>query len=120
MERNAYKDSVLQMKHKSDEENFDEAASQAYRSFLETKVPSEIAQLFDDPKLQTLDAMCKLFLLFYTDFATHISYSSPAVLPPRRRSQKVRCATTLHIAFDEHATGHESQHRSIHHSSKIV
>lgn len=72
-ERNAYKDSIAQMKRKGDEENFDEAAGQAYRSFIETTVPGEVARLFDDPKLQALDAMCKAFALKYV-VITHISF----------------------------------------------
>jgi amyloid beta precursor protein binding protein 1 len=77
-ERNAYKDSIVRMKRKGDEENFDEAAGQAYRSFLETTVPSEVAQLFDEPKLQTLDAMCKLPELTEFGFCdTHISEAPP-------------------------------------------
>ncbi|KAF7760205.1 hypothetical protein Agabi119p4_10881 [Agaricus bisporus var. burnettii] len=91
VERNAYKDFVLQMKHKSDEENFDEAASQAYRSFLETKVPSEIAQLFDDPKLQTLDAMSPPFFHLVAalkKFAAQPPYTLPltSMLPDMKAS----------------------------------
>lgn len=42
------------MKIKFDEENFDEAESQAYRCWTETTVPSEIASLFQDPALSSL------------------------------------------------------------------
>lgn len=42
------------MKIKSDEENFDEAESQAYRCWTETNVPSDIASLFQDPQLKAL------------------------------------------------------------------
>ena len=42
------------MKVKFDEENFDEAESQAYRCWTDTTVPSEIASLFRDPALSSL------------------------------------------------------------------
>lgn len=42
------------MKRKPDEENFDEAFAQAYRAWTETKVPSDIVELFEDPALKVL------------------------------------------------------------------
>lgn len=42
------------MKIKPDEENFDEAESQAYRSWTETKVPYDIISLFRDPALSSV------------------------------------------------------------------
>jgi NEDD8-activating enzyme E1 regulatory subunit len=42
------------MKVKSDEENFDEAESQAYRCWSETVVPSPISTLFSDPAISQL------------------------------------------------------------------
>ncbi|KAF8548622.1 hypothetical protein OG21DRAFT_1516114 [Imleria badia] len=50
-ERQEFKKRILAMKIKSDEENFDEAEAQAYRCWTETKVPSEIASLFEDPAI---------------------------------------------------------------------
>jgi amyloid beta precursor protein binding protein 1 len=59
-QRKAFKESINHMKRKIDEENFEEAEAQAYRSWTETKVPGEAAELFDDPKLQNLNASCML------------------------------------------------------------
>ncbi|KAG6863905.1 hypothetical protein C0991_002172 [Blastosporella zonata] len=53
-EKTAFKKGVLAMKVKFDEENFDEAESQAYRCWTETGVPSDIAALFQDPQLSAL------------------------------------------------------------------
>ncbi|KAF5381797.1 hypothetical protein D9615_005556 [Tricholomella constricta] len=53
-EKKAFKAGILAMKVKYDEENFDEAESQAYRCWTETSVPSEIAALFQDPQLASL------------------------------------------------------------------
>ncbi|GLB41190.1 putative regulatory subunit of the dimeric UBA3-ULA1 E1 enzyme [Lyophyllum shimeji] len=53
-EKKAFKESILAMKIKMDEENFDEAESQAYRASAVTGVPSEIAALLQDPRLGSL------------------------------------------------------------------
>ncbi|KIK26147.1 hypothetical protein PISMIDRAFT_676286, partial [Pisolithus microcarpus 441] len=50
-ERQEFKKSILALKVKLDEENFDEAEAQAYRCWTETTVPPEIASLFDDPAI---------------------------------------------------------------------
>ena len=42
------------MRKKSDEENFEEAEAQAYRVWTTTTVPSEIRELFTDPKVCSL------------------------------------------------------------------
>ncbi|KAG2033554.1 hypothetical protein BDR03DRAFT_925430 [Suillus americanus] len=52
-QRQQFKKGVLALKVKGDEENFDEAEAQAYRCWTETKVPSEITALFNDPALST-------------------------------------------------------------------
>ncbi|KAF9260639.1 hypothetical protein L218DRAFT_962225 [Marasmius fiardii PR-910] len=53
-EKKAFKASILAMKKKIDEENFDEAEALAYRCWTETTVPHEIAPLFNEPKLSSL------------------------------------------------------------------
>ncbi|KAG6819265.1 hypothetical protein H0H93_013580 [Arthromyces matolae] len=53
-EKTAFKNAILAMKNKIDEENFDEAESQAYRCWTETTVPSDISSLFQDPQLSAL------------------------------------------------------------------
>lgn len=50
-ERQEFKKSILALKVKPDEENFDEAEAQAYRCWTETTVPPGIASLFDDPAI---------------------------------------------------------------------
>lgn len=76
------------MKLKIDEENFEEAEAQAYRSWTETKVPSEVAELFDDPKLEMLNASCMPYdfygiLHILTHSQLHLSSIS---WPPSRSS----------------------------------
>ncbi|CAE6382902.1 unnamed protein product [Rhizoctonia solani] len=49
-EKQAFKAQVTAMKAKVDEENFDEAISQAYRAWSQTDVPGDIQALFADEK----------------------------------------------------------------------
>jgi NEDD8-activating enzyme E1 regulatory subunit len=51
-EKQVFKKSIEAMRRKVDEENFDEAVAQAYRSWTPTIVPSDVAVLFSDPALQ--------------------------------------------------------------------
>lgn len=51
-ERKQFKESIEAMRRKIDEENFDEAFAQAYRTWTETAVPSDISALFNDEALQ--------------------------------------------------------------------
>jgi amyloid beta precursor protein binding protein 1 len=53
-EKQAFKQAILDMRVKVDEENFEEAESQAYRSWTETNIPSDIAVLLSDPVLSQL------------------------------------------------------------------
>ncbi|KAF9497006.1 hypothetical protein BDN71DRAFT_1388313 [Pleurotus eryngii] len=50
-EKQEFKKSIVSMKIKPDEENFDEAESQAYKCWTSTTVPSEVAELFQDTRL---------------------------------------------------------------------
>ena len=53
-EKQAFKQAIRDMKVKADEENFEEAESQAYRCWTETTIPSDIAALLSDPVLSQL------------------------------------------------------------------
>ncbi|CAA7262494.1 unnamed protein product [Cyclocybe aegerita] len=53
-ERQEFKKLILAMRKKSDEENFEEAESQAYRAWTATTVPSEIRALFSDSKVTNI------------------------------------------------------------------
>lgn len=50
-EKKEFKQQVLDMRMKLDEENFEEAEAQAYKCSVTTSVPSDIAQLFKHPTL---------------------------------------------------------------------
>ncbi|KAF5310187.1 hypothetical protein D9619_010598 [Psilocybe cf. subviscida] len=53
-ERKAFKKSILALQKKSDEENFEEAEAQAYRTWTASNVPYDIQQLFKEPKVLSL------------------------------------------------------------------
>lgn len=53
-ERQEFKNTIIAMRRKVDEENFEEAISQAYRAHTETKVPFDVAELFSDSGLTSL------------------------------------------------------------------
>ncbi|KAF9644273.1 hypothetical protein BDM02DRAFT_3190778 [Thelephora ganbajun] len=53
-EKKAFRRAILDMRVKVDEENFEEAESQAYRCWTETTVPPDIADLLSDPVLSQL------------------------------------------------------------------
>jgi hypothetical protein len=88
------------MKRKIDEENFEEAGAQAYRSWTETKVPSEVAELFDDPKLKTLNASCMHTLSWISMALTHPQHlpSSICLLLSSNslRNHLTRCLSQAH------------------------
>ncbi|KAJ3565311.1 hypothetical protein NP233_g7710 [Leucocoprinus birnbaumii] len=90
-EKKTFKEAINEMKRKIDEENFEEAEAQAYRSWTETKVPSEVAELFEDPKLQTLNASTPPFfhlLAALKKFAAQPPYTLPlsSTLPDMKAS----------------------------------
>ncbi|KAF9552843.1 hypothetical protein CPC08DRAFT_698258 [Agrocybe pediades] len=53
-EKQEFKKTILAMRKKADEENFEEAEAQAYRVWTPSNVPSEIRDLFKDPKVTSL------------------------------------------------------------------
>ncbi|KAH8109922.1 hypothetical protein DFH11DRAFT_841274 [Phellopilus nigrolimitatus] len=79
VERTEFKKSILAMK-KADEENFDEAVAQAYRAWSETKVPFDVAALFEDSALVDLRPTSPLFfqlLAALKEFTERYPYTLP-------------------------------------------
>jgi len=84
------------MKIKFDEENFDEAESQAYRCWTETTVPSEIASLFQDPNLSCLSHTSPPF--FHLLSALHqFTLQPPHTLPLSSTLPDMKANTTSYI-----------------------
>lgn len=79
-EKKAFKEAVAGMKIKYDEENFEEAEAQAYRCWTETRVPSEIANLFQDPQLSKLGPGSPPFF-HLLDALRQFTLREPHVLP---------------------------------------
>ncbi|KIL59751.1 hypothetical protein M378DRAFT_26843 [Amanita muscaria Koide BX008] len=63
-EKQSFKSLVSSMKRKLDEENFEEAESQAYRCWTSSSVPSEIVSLFSDSRLSAPSASLPAFASF--------------------------------------------------------
>ena len=81
------------MKVKPDEENFDEALSQAYRAWTSTTVPSEIAVLFEETALKNLTPSSSTFLYMLSalqQFALRPPYTLPlsSTLPDMKSDTK--------------------------------
>ncbi|KLO11925.1 hypothetical protein SCHPADRAFT_876192 [Schizopora paradoxa] len=92
-ERDAFKKSIYAMKKKSDEENFDEAVTQFRRAFVETKVPMDVADLFQDQGLTSLTPQSSPFfhlLAALREFCSRPPHTLPlsAALPDMKADTK--------------------------------
>lgn len=85
------------MKKKIDEENFDEAEAQAYRCWTPTVVPSEIVSLFQDSKLQTLNAQSPVFFHLLAALKTFTEQSDINTLPLTSTLPDMKASTTDYI-----------------------
>ncbi|KAG8911801.1 hypothetical protein FRC00_005802, partial [Tulasnella sp. 408] len=74
-EKQEFKQRILKMKKKDDEENFDEAVAQAYKAWTNTVVPSEVEALFNDPATKNLTANSDPF--FHLVHALQVYTSQP-------------------------------------------
>jgi amyloid beta precursor protein binding protein 1 len=84
------------MKVKFDEENFDEAESQAYRCWTDTTVPSEIASLFQDTSLSSLTPASPPF--FHLLSALHkFTLQPPHTLPLTSTLPDMKANTNSYI-----------------------
>lgn len=92
-EKQEFKQRIVKMKKKDDEENFDEAVAQAYKAWTNTIVPSEIEALFNDPSTKNLTANSDPFyhlvhaLQIYTSQPPHTLPLS-ATLPDMKSDTK--------------------------------
>lgn len=84
------------MKVKYDEENFDEAESQAYRCWTDTNVPSEITSLFQELNLSTLTPSSPPF--FHLLSALHdFTRQPPHTLPLTSTLPDMKANTSSYI-----------------------
>ncbi|KAG8913827.1 hypothetical protein FRC01_004365, partial [Tulasnella sp. 417] len=74
-EKQEFKQRIVKMKKKDDEENFDEAFAQAYKAWTNTIVPSEVEALFNDPSTKNLTADSDPF--FHLVHALQVYTSQP-------------------------------------------
>ncbi|KAF8874432.1 hypothetical protein BD779DRAFT_1566773 [Infundibulicybe gibba] len=95
-EKKAFKAGILAMKLKQDEENFDEAESQAYRCWTETKVPSDISALFQDPGLSSLTPASPPFFHLLAALQK-FTLEPPHTLPLTSTLPDMKASTTSYI-----------------------
>lgn len=97
-EKVAFKQAIHNLKLKSDEENFDEAQAQAYRSWTETKVPTGVAELFHDPRLETPDASSPPFFHLLSALKAFAA-QPPYTLPLSSTLPDMKASTQLYITL---------------------
>ncbi|CAK5274638.1 unnamed protein product [Mycena citricolor] len=95
-EKKLFKEALQDMKTKFDEENFDEAEAQAYRCWTETRVPSEISALFQDPKLSALGPSSPPFF-HLLDALRQFTQQPPHTLPLSSTLPDMKANTTNYI-----------------------
>jgi amyloid beta precursor protein binding protein 1 len=95
-EKKLFKEGVQAMKIKFDEENFDEAEAQAYRSWTETRVPSDVAALFQDPQLGTLSPSSPPFF-HLLDALRKFTLEPPHTLPLSSTLPDMKANTSSYI-----------------------
>lgn len=84
------------MKVKSDEENFEEAESQAYRCWTETSIPSDITALLSDPVLSQLSLDSPQFY-HLLEALRQFTLQPPYSLPLTSTLPDMRADTTNYI-----------------------
>ncbi|KAJ6470116.1 hypothetical protein C8R47DRAFT_1187793 [Mycena vitilis] len=95
-ERKQFKEGIQAMKIKFDEENFDEAEAQAYRCWAETRVPSDIADLFQDPQLSSLGPTSPPFF-HLLDALRKFTLEPPHTLPLTSTLPDMKANTSSYI-----------------------
>ncbi|KAG9029406.1 hypothetical protein FRB95_005361 [Tulasnella sp. JGI-2019a] len=79
-EKKAFKERIMKMKKKDDEENFDEAYMLAYKAWSVTSVPSDIDALVNDPQTKNLTAKSDPFWHLVHALGLYVA-QPPHVLP---------------------------------------
>ncbi|KAF9043093.1 hypothetical protein BJ165DRAFT_1348611 [Panaeolus papilionaceus] len=96
-EKKEFKKAIMDMRKKSDEENFEEAESQAYRSWTATTIPSEIQELFDDPKVKSVTASSPPFYHLVNALAKFVEEQPSRTLPLSSTLPDMKASTSAYI-----------------------
>ncbi|KAF8996001.1 hypothetical protein BDQ17DRAFT_1310631 [Cyathus striatus] len=100
-EKQEFKKSLLAMKLKIDEENFDEAEAQAYRAYTATTVPSEIRSLFADPKVQNLSSDTPVFFHLVAALKKFVESQDHGCLPLTSTLPDMKASTGAYIELQK-------------------
>ncbi|TFK34707.1 hypothetical protein BDQ12DRAFT_689426 [Crucibulum laeve] len=112
-EKQAFKKQILAMKHKQDEENFDEAEGQAYRCWTPTVVPSEIKALFSDPKLAALSATSPPFFYLLHALKRFVEEQPQHSLPLSNTLPDMKASTGAYIELQKMYKTRAEEEKSI-------
>jgi len=85
------------MRKKSDEENFEEAEGQAYRAWTTTTVPSEIRDLFQDPKVLSLTPASPPFYHLVHALSKFVDEQPSHTLPLTSTLPDMKASTSSYI-----------------------
>ena len=96
-EKQEFKKSILAMRKKSDEENFEEAEAQAYRAWTPTTVPSEIKALFSDPKVLSLTTSSPPFYHLLYALSKFVEEQPYHALPLTSTLPDIKASTEAYI-----------------------
>ncbi|KAL5504879.1 hypothetical protein ACEPAH_7542 [Sanghuangporus vaninii] len=110
-DRAAFKNSILAMKRKLDEENFDEAFAQAYRAWTETKVPFDIAQLFEDSALKNLTPTSPPFFHLLAALRT-FTEQPPYTLPLSANLPDMKADTKSYVHLQKLYKAHAEEEKA--------
>lgn len=89
------------MRRKVDEENFEEAEAQAYRAWTRTTVPSEIASLFQDPKVVNLSPDSVPFFHLVNALSKFVNEQSFGTLPLTSTLPDMKASTESYILLQK-------------------
>jgi len=85
------------MRKKSDEENFEEAEAQAYRVWSTTTVPSEIRELFANPKVLSLSPASAPFFHLVHALSKFVEEQPSHTLPLTSTLPDMKASTGCYI-----------------------
>lgn len=96
-EKKEFKASILSMRKKSDEENFEEAESQAYKCWTETVVPSDVKSLFSSASPSPEHT--KPFHILLRALEVYTTTVPPFTLPLSATLPDMKASTTQYVGL---------------------
>jgi NEDD8-activating enzyme E1 regulatory subunit len=99
-EKKEFKANILSMRKKLDEENFEEAESQAFKCWTETVVPSDIKSLFTLPA-ESSPPHTKPFRILLKALETYTTTVPPHTLPLSATLPDMKASTNQYVGLQK-------------------